>query len=341
MNTNTLPAFLRQHDGLLELVLHCTWSQDFERCQKLFELRYAHQLETTGPRPALNYGAAVHSALALRYKNPGESLADIEDGQMTLLDHHFEAAPQPTDEWRSVGRTQDLIRAYNAAYPAEEWEVLAVEQDFEVEVGSVELTFNPTDDTGQQTHYRVFLAGRKDLVVSWHGGLWVVDHKTAQDWGRGESNSHIDEGRMSFQFRGYAWAEREAAEVAKLLDPDSYAGRLRVLGTAGNYLISRKPYASEGPKNGRSALPRNEFHRECYPYSDRILDEWRLECLGLAEDVLRCWANGWWRCTGKAGGGCGHWGRCEFYELCEADPSQRELLMAGSEYRHKELGREL
>lgn len=125
--------------GRLELTLHCTWIQDYYICPRKFWLRYHECVEGTGPRAALNYGGAVHEALRIRYTSPGLSLATAEELQVQALGRWFDAHPQPSDEWRSAGRAQDLIRAYNETYPAHDWEVLAVEEEFEVQVGEIEI----------------------------------------------------------------------------------------------------------------------------------------------------------------------------------------------------------
>lgn len=285
------------------------------------------------------------------------NLQEVEEAQVQLLTEWFDTHPQPSDEWRNAGRAQDLIRAYNEKYATESWEVLAVEEEFEVEVGEV---VNPLINTRAAAAGWVdatipcYLAGRKDLVVAWHGGLWVVDHKTASDWGSGDSNSHLDEGRRSFQFRGYAWAEREKQQsrIAELNSHRAHyapnrieAGEpfnnprynLPLLGTVGNYLISRKPYAKP-PANGRPALPRNQFHRECYAFEPSVLDEWRSQFLETARDVLAMWQRGVWPHYDT---GCGHWGRCEFFDYCEEAPERREAMLSSSMFQQKEFEREL
>lgn len=367
MNNEQLPAFLRRRNGRLELVLHCTWGQDYDICPQKFWLRYGVQVEGTGPKVALNYGGAVHEAKRIRYSQLNKSLAQIEEEQMAAMVKWFDEKPQPTDEWRNAGRAQDLIRAYNVEYPVHDWEVLAVEEEFEMEVGEVRVPAAMTDPdrifdsvkgawvyASNQPETKelspaftvpIYLAGRKDLVVAWHDGLWVVDHKTSTEWGKGDSNSAMDEGRMSFQFRGYAWAEREwncTSNTHTLPDadgrrPDSLRRTLPILGTVGNYLISRKPFATERGAS-KSTAPRNEFHQVAYPFDAATLDEWRTECLAMAADILRNWQAGEWR---RHRGSCGHWGRCEFYDYCEASPEQREELLASSLFQPKVIERDL
>lgn len=319
METNAQPLHLieQRSDGSPQLVVHATQLQELDLCVTKFWYHYVRALEASAPRPALNYGTGVHEALAYRYSHPTDDLASIEAEQMGVIERYFTANPQPPDEWRNGGRAQALIRAYNAQYPTHDWQVAAVEEEFEVEVGRILVPVAPSDE--RSISVPVILRGRKDLVVEWHGGLWVVDHKTAQDWAAGDSNSHLDEGRMSFQFRAYAFAERA---MKRSFHP--------ILGTVGNYLVSRKPLADDG-KPRKSSLPRNQFHMEAYPYTDADLDEWRDECLAKARRILAHHADNDWELH-RNRGSCGHWGRCEFYDVCSAQPADREPLLATSDF---------
>lgn len=269
------------------------------------------------------------------------------DAQLAAMHAEFAERPQPDDEWRSPGRATDLLHAFNewttsgeqsggdAGSPTSwsanmpwprELVFLAVEEDYEVYVGEVAGT-------------PCYLKGRKDGVVAWHGGLWVLDWKTASDWGEDLSrNTHLLEGRMSFQFRGYAWAERAMKDVmpepVAIMHPERVT--LPLLGTIAVYLVSRRPYASD--RKQARPTPRNQFHLECYPYDARQLDEWRGEFLGMCADVLRDHAANSWR---RKRTGCGHWGRCEFYDYCEAAPGDREALLATSAFQPKIIERDL
>lgn len=110
-----------------------------------------------------------------------------------------------------------------------------------------------------------------------------------------------------------------------------------ILGTIGNYLVSRKPYVRP-PAPGKAAIPRNQFHRESYPFSGEVLDEWREECLDLAREILANWQRGRWPVRNT---GCGHWGRCEFYDYCEASGADRQAMLQSSMFRSKDFDGEL
>lgn len=331
--TETLPPYLRRSpNGRLQLVLHATGVQTYKVCPMKFQLRTGWEIERAVPRAALNYGGAIHAVLAHRYTHLGDSLATVEAAQMELLHAWFTDAPQPDDEWRTCGRAQSAICAYNAEWPAHEWEVLGVEEEFERVVGEIvdPVTGEPVDSV---------LAGRKDLVVAWHDCLWVVDHKTCSEWGEDLArNQQLLGDRRSFQFRAYAWEERERR--LKRLADDHLVDDIRlapVRGVIGNYLVGRRPFSEDPAAVARrtaSAKPRDQFHQEPYVFDDATLDEWREEMLLVATRILRDWRAQRWEQSFDRG--CAHYGRCEYYDYCEESPARREAVLASSLYRHAE-----
>lgn len=323
-----LPAFLRRRDGRLEMVLHATWLQDWSRCQTRFAYSYDVGIEPTTPKVELNFGKAVHAAQALRFTREmcGEAgdMAALEAAQRELLTAHFDAHPQPAYEYRNAGRAFELIRAFNAAHPAFDWQVLGVEEKFSVLVGEIEWR-------GQRVP--VYFEGTKDLIVAWHDGLWVVDWKTTKDWNDDLSkNRNLLEGRRSFQFRGYAWAEREAQRLgqAAALVPPETSGKaacdrltLPVLGTVGFGLVCRQPYTRVPAK----PLPREHFHAEPFAFTEGELAEWKASFLDKAAAILRAWST---RNYDMAWGlACGGTGRCPFYDICETRAEDRQAIVEG------------
>jgi hypothetical protein len=282
-------------------------------------------LELAVPKPALEFGGVGHDCLAYRRVHQELSLSEVEEWQDAYITSHYDAKPVQADEWRNAGRLMDLMHAYNETYPVEPWDrILGVEEGFEILVGEIERNPKglPGFDGMDHRPVPVYLHGFKDCVVEWHGGMWVNDDKTTKEWGDPDTNKSLLEGRMSFQFRAYPWAQRE---TQRLLGTPG----LPVLGTIGNYLIFRKPY-EVGYKPRANATPRNQFHMECYPFSDELLDEWQIECLDAAASILHDWTRGIWK---RCRSGCGHWGRCEFYDICGAEPKDRDGIMQSSLYQ--------
>lgn len=343
-----LPAFLRRRNGRLEMVLHATWLQDWSRCQTRFAYSYDVGIEPTTPKVELNFGKAVHAAMAMRFRSelavsavhPG--MDQLEMAQRTMLTAHFDSQPQPADEYRNAGRAMELIAAFNAAHPAFDWQVLGVEEKFEVEVGAIitdcridgaEEAYSSEDDSNPTSRIPVYFAGTKDLIAAWHNGLWVVDWKTTKDWNDDLSkNRNLLEGRRSFQFRGYAWAERATRRELEKNPLDATLARpawnLPVLGTCGFWLVCRPPYSRPPSK----PTPREHFHCEPFAFDAGALEEWRTSFLDKASSILRAWST---RNYDMAWGlACGGIGRCPFYDVCETKPTDRNaLIAAGNDYQ--------
>lgn len=324
--TETLPPFLRRRNGQLELVLHATGIQTFKVCPLKFWLARGLEIERAVPKWSLNYGGAIHEALAHRYSNLCDSLTTIQDAQTALLTAWFAKQPVDDAEWRNLDRAVKAITAYNAAYPAHDWTVLGVEEKFSVYVGGVTLP--------DGTVVPCYLEGRKDLVVAWHDGIWVVDHKTASEWGSDpETNQELLAGKRSFQFRSYAFAERARPErQGSVTQATTVRDTLPVRGVVGNYIVGRKPFSeadSAVKRRSSTAKARDEHHQEFFTFSDSVLDEWRDEFLLVAGRILRDWQSGAWEQSFDRG--CAYYGRCEFYEYCEG-----EVTLDSAFFRKKE-----
>jgi hypothetical protein len=328
----TLPPYLTRVNGRLTLTLHATHVQTFKVCPLKYQLRYGWNIEKAVARASLNYGGAIHEALAYRFAHNDTPLPAVEEAQMALLEKWFAASNQPDDEWRNVGRAQQSIRAYNAQYPAHDWTVRAVEESFTRKVGEI----NDVGEVGGAVD--VILEGRKDLVVKWGAGLWVVDHKTASDWGDDlDKNQQLLGDRRSFQFRAYAWEERERQRgwCGERQEPRD---TLPVKGVVGNYIIGRKRF-SEAPgaasRRTASAKPRDEFQQHVFTFDDATLREWRDECLLVAERILTSWRRSTWEMSFDRG--CSDYGKCEYYDYCEESPATREALLSSSQFRQRDV----
>lgn len=345
-----LPPYLTRVNGRLTLALHATHVQTFKVCPLKYQLRYGWNIEKAVPRASLNYGSAIHSVLAHRFNANARAattgaaaptLAEMEEEQMALLEFFFAGSNQPDGEWRNVGRAQASIRAYNATYPVHDWQVLAVEEPFSRRVGEIKDWEIVNGIVGGIGPVDVVLDGRKDLVVAWGGGLWVIDHKTASDWGDDmDKNQQLLGDRRSFQFRAYAWEERERQIAARnALAEELLTPRLTlpVRGVVGNYIIGRKPF-SEAPgaaaRRTSGAKLRDEFQQHVFAFDDATLDEWCDECLLVAERILSSWRRSTWEMSFDRG--CSHYGKCEYYDYCEESPATRESVLSSSQFRVRE-----
>ena len=367
IDTNNLPPFLRVRNCALEMVQSPTGLGEFARCQEKYRLSHVENLELATPKVEMNFGSAIHSVMAVRYreemKRGEDTELDIIQGwqEQTVL-AHFDTHPQPQGEFRDAGRAIDLIRAYNEAYPSHGWRVLGVEEKFEVLVGQIVVPAQcgdtvkisegiiPEGEPGAGQPYEMvaprdepwvipcYLRGIKDLVVKEHGGIWPVDFKTTKDWNPDlGANRNLLMGKRSFQFRAYAWAETQARRtLAKMntwmpVETINTHTELPILGTTAVYLVARPPYARQ-PAKGKET-PRNQFHIESYPMEQSVLDEWRADFLHKCEMVMAAWISAKWDRAYEVA--CGGFGRCPFYDYCDEAPDRREAMLNSSLYQQR------
>ena len=334
-----LPSFLIQTaPGHYTLTFSSSGANTFSLCTYKYMWGYIAGIEAVAARAGQNYGTGLHLPLAYYYRWMMERkgvqeqcVAQCHD----IIKEHFLANPQPTTgskgkpEWRTAERAVQAFDAYVAHYGVEDFEVLGVEEPFEVALGEFMLE---NEKWERDITVTVRIRGIRDLRVKWHDQLWVLDHKTSTEW----SDLAVDEGRASFQFMEYAWVERLLAQQRRETFGDltkqmkAAEFDIPVGGVIGNYLISRAPY-SEGRKPTPRDLPRDQFVREPYPYSEEQLAEWHEDAMDLAKEIFTRWQMQNWKRNRTA---CSHWGRCEYYRLCwETDAAYREAAAMSADYR--------
>lgn len=338
---STLPSFLQQTGPhAFTLTFSSSGADMFGLCGMKFSWAYLTRIEAATPRAGQNYGTGIHIPMAHRYRHMERSLAQVEEEGIALIQAHFAAHPQPEigrkgrPEFRTATRAIQAFRAYNERYPAEDFEVLGVEEPFEVALGEFKVEGQSVADgmgwpshVGREITVTVRFRGIRDLRVKWHDSIWVLDHKTSGEW----SDLTVDEGKASFQFQGYGWVERLLAQQAT--EEGATVCHIPVGGVIGNYIISRENYASESRKPTPRDLPRDQFERVPYPYSDAELDEWHADAMGIAKEIWQRWREEEWPRRRTA---CAHWGRCEYYRLCwETDPDYRMSAAQGADYRER------
>lgn len=161
------------------------------RCPRMYY--YAHVLEYVPAEEslALEFGRAMHEALATRYRVAGTGELTDSVRQAMELVVPSSRLPEDQDPRYSRNALLGLIRSYNETYPREPWaEILAVERSFQL----------PFAEVGGTT---VDYAGRIDLLVRMQdGSFWVLDHKTTSFFGDSILNGWSMDGAMI----GYAWA---------------------------------------------------------------------------------------------------------------------------------------
>ena len=129
------------------------------RCPKKFEYRYVQNLQPkTKPLP-MERGVWIHECLEDYYK--GKDWTRV----ITKLKKHFRTL---FDEERELygdlpGEVERIVKSYLSHWDDDDWEILAVENEFNVKLKS-----------------GLVLKGRMDMVVRDNIGVWVVENKTNQ-----------------------------------------------------------------------------------------------------------------------------------------------------------------
>ena len=128
---------------------------DFRTCPRLYYFRDVLGRHTIAVSAALAFGTLWHTVMELWWSG--------RDVGAYLTEHADEI--DVTD----AAKITALLKCYRA--PREQFDVLAVEQEFSVKIES--------PDAGR-TFYNYRLIGRLDLVLRKHGSetIWVCDHKT-------------------------------------------------------------------------------------------------------------------------------------------------------------------
>lgn len=286
------------------LVLDSTTTETFKLCPRKFYYEHARKRVRSSPKPAADFGGALHAALEVRYAAGVGVPTDTTKAAMhAAVDTAMQGIETPLEEWRTLARAHETVDLYNEAWGAEPFMLLGVEVPFAVPVGHV-------------GDVQVIWSGRIDLVVQWEGHTYIVDHKTMSAWSGGKSG----EFENSSQFKGYAWAMQEMHRLHGAPFPE------RVHGFCLNALVLRKPTNS-----ARATLPRFEAHRtRCY-YTQERLAEWREDLLAWVRVLLDHAERGYMpmntrNCCSFYGG------NCPMLDVCTSPPEQRDLILASDLY---------
>lgn len=298
-------------------------------CSREFEYSYVENLIPNHDRSALNFGSAIHGALALRYKLCGSS--QVEEAQAlainSFLCNHFTDHPQPDGDFRTLALATRLIEQYNKTYKNESFKILGnangphIEHSFIHELGTVEFpyVYESIEQIGNTVNIqqlspstiKVFFIGRIDMIIEDHGCVLIVDHKTTSMYGE----SFWDDMKMSAQFRGYCWAYLKSYGVK----PWGYmidALRIR---------RATREEAREIEYTGELSVRRDDFVRDTFPISDDAIDEWQTNTLSKVRQVLYHASNDYFPMSTKQ---CRHkYGRCDFYDICSVPRENRRTLL--------------
>jgi hypothetical protein len=139
------------------------WSL-FRNCRKAVDWRYLQQLVPLQRDRNLHFGSLIHECLQSWHAR--HDLAEVLD----LIDRRCMNRTQDEDQRRDWHLATAMMKGYAARYPAEEFEVVALEKAFE---GSI---VNPATGAASRSFK---LAGKVDGIIRIGGEHFILEHKTA------------------------------------------------------------------------------------------------------------------------------------------------------------------
>ena len=152
-----------KRDTLPMVTTYSMWNL-FRNCRKAAELRYLDHLVPIERDRNLHFGSLIHECLELWHRE--RDLARVLD----LIDRRCAARAQDEDQKRDWHLATAMMRGYAARYPAEEFEVIALEHVFEGPI------LNPATGASSRS-FR--LAGKVDGIVRIDREYFILEHKTA------------------------------------------------------------------------------------------------------------------------------------------------------------------
>lgn len=288
----------------------------FTQCARKGEYRIIHKRVEAEDKSALNFGAALHSALELRYRACGanEPTLETEARQLLLLERWWERQPTALGDYRTLGLAQQTIQKYNRKWTTEAFDVPllegqpVVEQPFAMPLG---IIYNwDVNEPEHPAEIKVVWTGRIDLIIKEGDAYFVLDHKSTKMGG----DYFMTEFAMSSPLMGYCWAMRERYKV-------------NVQGGIINGLVVRAPVAN--PKAGTKKL--DPFPRQKFFFDNERLDEWRDNTLQLVQQFLNANSAGIFpmhqkQCVTK-------YGKCEYWDVCTLSKDARLPYLYSDAYR--------
>jgi hypothetical protein len=223
---------------------------------------------------------------------------------------HFEAFPQPTEDFRTYEHACRVMAAYNATYTNEPFTILKsaigkpiIEASFIFKLGTV----NGTD---------VMYIGRLDTGIENKDGTWSQDHKTTFQFGQ----SFDDDMAMNGGQLGYVFALWQILGVR----PQGYIiDAVRV----------RKP-SRKAEYEGIAPVDSEDFKRIPFNVSEDNLAEWREDVLCIVQNIFLAYDHGFYprhrkHCVTK-------YGRCDFYDVCSLPRASRDGVLNSNLYETNE-----
>lgn len=311
-------------------------------CDRLLEYRFLHQRIPAGDRVALNFGSSQHLGLEYRYVKYQNKAVDASyyNDLGTLLSEFFGEHPVPTDDWRTLNWSMELLRKQNERRAIEEFNLLSYDtpidcpqcRNKEPKIATclwcsstgkrsvmVELPFGLPLYTHKSAlgEIPVIYTGRIDLPVSVDGEIYVMDHKTTSMMGQ----SFFDDIRMSSQQKGYVWAFEQLCKRP-------------VKGYFVNAIRTKEPpqYVLDPTKarKGSTTTPaqwwQESLQREKFITRPGDSDEWFANTVDIVEEFFWHYQRDYMPMKTKLH--CTAYGKCSYYEVCRLVKPDRGIMLA-------------
>lgn len=317
-------------DNTLQLRLDWSSLETFLGCNRsaLYSLVYAR---SSPPGSALIFGAAMHAALEVWYKErttcPPANLLPRCYAAIQLA--YAENPNVPINDYRTADYCYESFCKYVTAYSSEALTPLShngiplIEFSFSYPIGKTEL---PTECFGQwgfgtltndaekeKLHsfhvspipVSIEWTGISDMLCSLNGNNYILDHKTTSIL----SQDFFDGFAIAHQPVGYVAACRAAFP------------ELDIKGFIVNVIACRKP-----TKTGTSFEP----HRAVYDYGDHVITEWKADTLALVSEFMHNLTTHFFPkktqwCVAK-------YGKCRYFGTCSLPPQFRDADLASDNY---------
>jgi len=138
----------------------------FRNCRKLCEWRYVRELVAVARDPRLSFGSLIHECLEMWHRDADEA-AVLDHIDRAFTNRAFNDSIK--SDWHLA---KSMMTGYAGTYPVEDFEVVALEQQF---AGGI---VNPATKASSRSFT---IAGKVDGIVRMRstGEYYLLEHKTA------------------------------------------------------------------------------------------------------------------------------------------------------------------
>jgi len=210
------------------LTTYSFWNA-FRNCRKACEWRYLRELVPIVREQTLSFGTLIHTCLELWHGGSGlEAVLDFVDAS---LPNRAQDESERSD-WHLA---RAMMNGYAARYPAEDFEVVALEKTFEGKI------INPA--TGARSR-SLTMAGKVDGIVRMRatGECYILEHKTA---------SQVDADYLE-----RLWTDLQITLYARYIEQTL---GIKVAGVIYNVLVKAKLQQGKGETEGEFEARRAEL----------------------------------------------------------------------------------